>query len=67
MYPAKHETITALLFDQLFLYYYIITDLHLIWIMPQRGDLNPWRCGWIYHFNRATLAFFMKLLVSAYT
>ena len=35
--------------------------------MPQRGDLKPCLYIWIYHLNRATLTFFMKCLVSAYT
>ena len=31
----------CIMFDQLFLHHSVMTDVHLIRIMPQRGDLKP--------------------------
>ena len=45
-------------------FYFTMTYLHLIRIMPLRGYLDASLYHWIYHLNMVTLAFFMKLLIS---
>ena len=57
----------ASLYDQWFFFYFIMTDLHLFWIIPKRGDLNASLYQWIDHLNRVSLTFFMKLLISVCT
>ena len=44
-------------------FYFIMLDLHLIWIMPQRGELNASHYRWIYHLNRITPTFFMQYVI----
>ena len=47
--------------------YFLKTDLHLIGIMPEREDLEGSLKRRIYHLNRVTLTFLMKLLVYQHT
>ena len=48
-------------------FYFTMTYLHLIRIMPLRGYLDASLYHLIYHLNRVTLVFFMKLLISVRT
>ena len=64
---SNAQWINAPLFNQWYLFYFIITDLHLIGTIPYRGDLTASFYSWMYHLNRVTLTFFIKFLFSAYT